>query len=80
MIGGFQKQAFRVGTDLRIGYVSAVDFSLPPYKVTFDEKKVVWAGTNIIATGATPKWLGLDSEQKYAGCGYQPLQLVRIFL
>jgi len=66
---GFHKQASRMGADLRIGYVSAVDFSQPPYKVTIDEKKVVLADTVIIATGATPKWLGLDSEQKYAGCG-----------
>src|SRR3954452_17405689 len=67
MMEGFHRQASRIGADLRIGYVSAVDFSLPPYKITIDEKKVVFADTVIIATGATPKWLGLDSEQKYAG-------------
>lgn len=69
MMEGFHKQASRMGADLRIGYVSAVDFSQSPYKITIDEKKVVMADTVIIATGATPKWLGLDSEQKYAGCG-----------
>jgi thioredoxin reductase (NADPH) len=69
MMEGFHKQAARMGADLRIGYVSAVDFSQLPYKVTIDEKKVVIADTVIIATGATPKWLGLDSEQKYAGSG-----------
>lgn len=69
MMEGFHKQASRMGADLRIGYVSAVDFSQPPYKVTIDEKKAVLADTIIIATGATPKWLGLDSETKYAGGG-----------
>ena len=69
MMEGFHKQAARMGADLRIGFVSAVDFSQSPYKITIDEKKVVIADAVIIATGATPKWLGLDSEQKYAGCG-----------
>ena len=69
MMESFHKQASRMGADLRIGYVSAVDFSQLPYKITIDEKKVVIADSVIIATGATPKWLGLDSEQKYAGCG-----------
>ena len=67
MMGDFHKQASRMGADLRIGYVSAVDFSRPPYKVTIDEKKAVLADAVIIATGATPKWLGLESEMKYAG-------------
>ena len=69
MMEGFHKQASRMGADLRIGFVSAVDFSQPPYKVTIDEKKVVMADSVIIATGATPKWLGLDSEKNYAGRG-----------
>lgn len=69
MMEGFHRQASRMGADLRIGYISSVDFSQSPYKITIDEKKVVMADTVIIATGATPKWLGLDSEQKYAGYG-----------
>jgi thioredoxin reductase (NADPH) len=69
MMEHFHKQASRMGADLRIGYVSAVDFSQQPYKVTIDEKKVLLAEAVIIATGATPKWLGLESEQKYAGYG-----------
>lgn len=69
MMEGFHRQASRMGADLRIGYVSAVDFSTAPYKVTIDEKKLVLADAVIIATGATPKWLGLDSEQQYAGRG-----------
>ncbi|MGF7230157.1 thioredoxin-disulfide reductase [Arachidicoccus sp.] len=69
MMAAFHKQAARMGADLRIGYVSTVDFSHPPYKVTIDEKKIVLADTVIIATGATPKWLGLESERAYAGSG-----------
>jgi thioredoxin reductase (NADPH) len=69
MMETFHKQATRMGADLRIGHVSRVDFSQSPYKITIDEKKVIMADTVIIATGATPKWLGLESEQKYAGCG-----------
>lgn len=69
MMESFHKQASRMGADLRIGFVSEVDFSQSPYKVTIDEKKVVLADAIIIATGATPKWLGLESEQQYAGHG-----------
>lgn len=69
MMEGFHKQALKMGADLRIGFVSGVDFSQPPYSVTIDEKKVVLADSVIIATGATPKLLGLDSEQQYAGHG-----------
>lgn len=69
MMENFHKQASRMGADLRIGFVSQVDFSEQPYKITIDGKKMIMADTVIIATGATPKWLGLDSEQKYAGKG-----------
>lgn len=69
MMEGFHRQASRMGTDIRPGLVSAVDFSRSPYKITIDEKKEVLAESVIIATGATPKWLGLESEQTYAGCG-----------
>lgn len=69
MMESFHKQATRMGADLRIGFVSHVDFSERPYKITIDGKKIIMADTVIIATGATPKWLGLDSEQKYAGKG-----------
>lgn len=69
MMESFHKQASRMGADLRIGLVSTVDFSHPPYKITIDKKDVVYADTVIIATGAAPKRLGLDSEQQYAGRG-----------
>jgi len=64
-----QKQAERFGTDLRWGLVTEVDFSERPFKVTSDDGKVVLADTVIIATGATAKYLGLESEVRYSGFG-----------
>lgn len=69
MMEDFRKQAERFGTDVRFGYVSAVDFSSKPHKVTVDDIKTITADTVIISTGATAKWLGLPSEQKYNGFG-----------
>lgn len=69
MMEDFRKQAERFGTQIRFGYVSAVDFSSFPRKVVVDEIKTITADTVIIATGATAKWLGLPSEQKYNGFG-----------
>ncbi len=69
MMEDFRKQAERFGTQVRFGYASAVDFSTFPRKVVIDETKTITADTVIIATGATAKWLGLPSEQKYNGFG-----------
>lgn len=69
MMEDFRKQAERFGTDIRFGYVSSVDFSSLPHKVVVDEIKTITADSVIIATGATAKWLGLPSEQKYNGFG-----------
>ena len=69
MMENFRQQAERLGTDIRYGYVSSVDFSSLPHKVVVDEKKTITADTVIISTGASAKWLGLDSEQKYSGFG-----------
>jgi thioredoxin reductase (NADPH) len=69
MMEDFRLQAERFGTDIRFGYVSSVDFSSMPHKVTVDESKTILADTVIISTGASAKWLGLDSEQKYNGFG-----------
>lgn len=69
MMEDLRKQAERFGTDIRFGYVTSVDFSGPPHKVVIDEHKTVTADTVIIATGASAKWLGLESEQKYNGFG-----------
>lgn len=64
-----RKQAERFGTDVRFGYVSSVDFATLPHKVVVDEIRTVLADTVIISTGASAKWLGLASEQKYNGFG-----------
>ena len=69
MMEDFEKQAARFGTDIRWGIAMSVDFSNPPHRVIFDDKKVVEADTVIIATGATAKYLGLESEKQFAGSG-----------
>lgn len=69
MMENFEKQAARLGTDIRFGYVSSVDFSSLPHKVIVDDTKTILADTVIISTGASAKWLGLESEQKYNGFG-----------
>ena len=69
MMEDFRKQAERFGTDIRFGYVSSVDFSSLPHKVVVDEVKTITADTVIISTGASAKWLGLESEQKFNGFG-----------
>ncbi|WP_448702709.1 thioredoxin-disulfide reductase [Mucilaginibacter sp. AW1-3] len=69
MMEDLRKQAERFGTDIRFGYVSSVDFSSMPHKVVIDEEKTITADTVIISTGASAKWLGLESEEKYNGFG-----------
>lgn len=69
MMEDFRKQAERFGTDIRFGYVSSVDFTGPVHKVVVDDAKTILADTVIVSTGASAKWLGLPSEQKYNGFG-----------
>jgi thioredoxin reductase (NADPH) len=69
MMEDFRAQAIRFGTDIRFGYASQVDFNNKPYEVTIDDRKIITADTIIIATGASAKWLGLESEAKYNGFG-----------
>ncbi|MBT3207544.1 MAG: thioredoxin-disulfide reductase [Bacteroidetes bacterium] len=69
MMDDLKKQAERFGTEVRWGAVSSVDFSKSPHEVVVDEEYKVLADTVIISTGATAKYLGLDSEKKYAGMG-----------
>ncbi len=69
MMEDFKKQAERFGADIRFGIASFVDFSGKKHKVAFDDKKMIEADAVIIATGATAKYLGLESEIKYAGMG-----------
>ncbi|MBS1780169.1 MAG: thioredoxin-disulfide reductase [Bacteroidetes bacterium] len=69
MMIDFEKQAQRMGADIRWGYATKVDFSQRPYKVEIDEEKWIEADAIIIATGASAKWLGLESEQRLNGHG-----------
>lgn len=69
MMDDLKKQAERFGTDCRFGIVTRVDFSGPVHKVFVDDGKVIEAESVIIATGATAKYLGFETEQKYMGSG-----------
>jgi len=69
MMEDIQKQAQRFGTDVRYGIVTEVDFSKRPFRVLADDGKTLMAETVIIATGASARWLGLESEEKYKGMG-----------
>lgn len=69
MMMDFQKQAERMGTDVRFGLVTKVDLNSTPKKVWIDDETEVHADAIIISTGASAKWLGLESEQKYNGFG-----------
>jgi len=69
MMIDFQKQAERFGTDVRFGMVTKVDFTGPVHKAWIDEKKEITADSIIISTGASAKWLGIESEQRLNGFG-----------
>ena len=69
MMDDFKKQAERFGTDVRFGIASSVDFSGTTHKVIIDESTLIEADAVIIATGATAKYLGIESEIKYSGMG-----------
>ncbi|MFT5883913.1 MAG: thioredoxin reductase (NADPH) [Arcticibacterium sp.] len=70
MMEQLRKQAERFGLDNRYGMATSVDFSNPlDHKVTIDENRVISAKAVVIATGASAKWLGLDSEQRLNGMG-----------
>lgn len=64
-----EKQVKNVGTDIRIGVISEVDFSKRPFVCKTSEGDEYIAKTVIIATGASAKWLGLESEMKFRGHG-----------
>jgi thioredoxin reductase (NADPH) len=65
----FEKQAARMGADIRYGLATKVDLSQRPYKVQIDEENWIESNAIIICTGASAKWLGLPSEQRLNGFG-----------
>ena len=69
MMVHFEKQAVRMGADIRYGLATKVDFSSQPFKVQIDEEKWIEADAVIISTGASARWLGLESEQRLNGYG-----------
>ncbi|MDT8392898.1 MAG: thioredoxin-disulfide reductase [Bacteroidales bacterium] len=69
MMEDFKKQAERFETDVRWGMITAIDLSKRPFIAKADDGKVIEAHSVIIATGATAKWLGLESEAEYNGYG-----------
>jgi thioredoxin reductase (NADPH) len=69
LMDDLQHQAERFGTDIRFGIIDRVDFSERPFKVVTDAGTTVVANSVIIATGATARWLGLESEKTYNGHG-----------
>jgi thioredoxin reductase (NADPH) len=69
MMVHFEKQAVRMGADIRFGIATKVDFAANPKKVWIDEERLIEADSVIIATGASAKWLGLESEQRLNGYG-----------
>jgi len=69
LMAAMRQQAVNLGADVRPGFVSAVDLSQRPFRVTVDDQETILAETLIIATGATAKYLGLPSEEKFRGFG-----------
>ena len=69
MMVHFEKQAARMGTDIRYGLATDVELSSSPFKVQIDEEKWMLADALIISTGASAKWLGIESEQRLNGYG-----------
>ncbi|MDI6400838.1 thioredoxin-disulfide reductase [Balneolaceae bacterium ANBcel3] len=69
MMDDLRKQATRFGADCRWGTVTNVDFSKRPFRITIDEKTEIFAQSVVVSTGASAKWMGLESEQRLRGKG-----------
>lgn len=69
MMEDFRKQAERFGTDVRYELIEKVDLSGPTHKLVTESGHEIEADSVIISTGASAKWLGLDSEQRLATTG-----------
>ena len=69
MMEDLRKQALRFGADVRRGIITDIDLSERPFKVTVDHEHKIEAEAVIVCTGASAKYLGLESEAKYRGMG-----------
>ncbi|MDR2971706.1 MAG: thioredoxin-disulfide reductase [Bacteroidales bacterium] len=69
IVEDIRKQAMRMGAEIRAGEITEVDFSKRPFRLVVDYEKELFAETVIAATGATARWLGLESEAQYRGFG-----------
>ena len=69
LMNSMREQAQKLGADIRRGTVTAVDFGVRPLRLTIDSDTQIEADSVIIATGATARYLGLPSEQKFRGLG-----------
>lgn len=69
LMDAMRLQAARLGTDIRHGIVTEADLSSRPFRLGMDDGTAVLADSLIIATGATAKYLGLESEEKFKGMG-----------
>lgn len=69
MMEDFRKQAARFGTDIRMAMITKVDFTGPVHKAWAEDGTEIHADTIIISTGASAKWLGIESEQTFMNKG-----------
>lgn len=69
LMDAMKAQAVRVGADIRFGTVTSADLSSRPFRIVIDGDNAIEAESLIIATGATAKYLGLPSEEKFRGMG-----------
>ena len=69
MMMQLEEQAKRFNTDIRSGFITKVDFSGDIHKCWTENGTEIHAETVIISTGASAKYLGLESEQKYLKLG-----------
>ncbi len=69
MMEDLKRQAKRFGCTVRTGYIKEIDLSNRPFHAVDDHGVKIEAETVIIATGASAKWMGLDSEKQYYGAG-----------
>ena len=69
MMNLLKSQAMRFGTEFYEGDVIDVDFSVYPFRVYLENHNILTCDSIIISTGASARWLGIDSEKKYSGKG-----------